>query len=610
MSGSPHGDEPAPGTIAPIPPIDPPKPIAPIDAPPPVQASKPVKDPRAKEFFLPKVDPLAAEYFVMGPADASLVEPLIDGVAAFLAMEKAILEAESSLLIGFWDLDPDLPLLPDPAAKTPDPKRPKTWLEALIAAAARGVQVRVLLSDFDPLFSGSHATAWYAYFRMVSTTDAIKDRFQVMCARQETEIPDGILKLADTFAKGALPKYDTLAAQWNAMKAGDREARYLNSPGVWDKFDLTPTLREAKLRKPGEYYPVRPGSHHQKLLIVDGKRAFAGGMNVRASYEDNPSHTRVPWPWHDSFVKVEGKDVLAGFIKSYMLLWNRERKGFQDFIIAAYAARKDYPKLVYRGVDEMKPADVPAKAASSATPGIPGQIHRTLSDKGDPTTGYPVPIRKDIEEGYLKAIGQAERFLYFENQYFRVKAIFEAIVKRKKERKDLIVILLVPGVIEELAKLKPGERLDPINQHGMVLQYESFKLLEGLKGDAGIFRMVRPDGKDVYVHSKLLIVDDVFASLGSANSNPRSYYMDTELDFVWYDPATVRKLREDLWNEHLGKPAGMGSWKPSEFLKKWTDIAKQNAKVTGTARKGFVLPFTNIAPKEGDLTSVNLTPFT
>jgi phosphatidylserine/phosphatidylglycerophosphate/cardiolipin synthase-like enzyme len=94
----------------------------------------------------------------------------------------------------------------------------------------------------------------------------------------------------------------------------------------------------------------------------------------------------------------------------------------------------------------------------------------------------------------------------------------------------------------------------------------------------------------IYVHSKILIVDDLYANIGSPNANPRSFYVDTELSAAMYDPNEVKELRLRLWAEHLGNVKGMASWSPTDFVVAWTKIAESNAKAPATSRQGFVIP--------------------
>src|SRR5262249_54423268 len=57
---------------------------------------------------------------------------------------------------------------------------------------------------------------------------------------------------------------------------------------------------------------------------------------------------------------------------------------------------------------------------------------------------------------------------------------------------------------------------------------------------------------DVYVHAKMMLVDDVWATIGSANLMTRSFHADTELNASLWDAAVVRALRAELLREHLG----------------------------------------------------------
>ena len=57
-------------------------------------------------------------------------------------------------------------------------------------------------------------------------------------------------------------------------------------------------------------------------------------------------------------------------------------------------------------------------------------------------------------------------------------------------------------------------------------------------------------GHDVYVHSKLMLVDDAWATVGSCNLRTVSLTRNTELNASMWDPSVVRQLRIDLLTEH------------------------------------------------------------
>jgi phosphatidylserine/phosphatidylglycerophosphate/cardiolipin synthase-like enzyme len=86
-----------------------------------------------------------------------------------------------------------------------------------------------------------------------------------------------------------------------------------------------------------------------------------------------------------------------------------------------------------------------------------------------------------------------------------------------------------------------------------------------------------------------MLIDDVWATIGSANANPRSFYVDTELSASIHDPAVVTKLRRALWAELLGSPKGLATWKPVDFVAEWTKIALANSKAEAAKRQGFII---------------------
>ncbi|MGA4149601.1 phospholipase D-like domain-containing protein, partial [Ralstonia nicotianae] len=102
--------------------------------------------------------------------------------------------------------------------------------------------------------------------------------------------------------------------------------------------------------------------------------------------------------------------------------------------------------------------------------------------------------------------------------------------------------------------------------------------IDGLK--VHICTLVAPDSPPnnwdyVYVHAKLMIVDDVFMTLGSANINTRSMQVDSELNICHEHSGVTAPLRKRLWNIHT---KGMGAQEDvTEAFKGWDKIIKRNA---------------------------------
>jgi phosphatidylserine/phosphatidylglycerophosphate/cardiolipin synthase-like enzyme len=88
-----------------------------------------------------------------------------------------------------------------------------------------------------------------------------------------------------------------------------------------------------------------------------------------------------------------------------------------------------------------------------------------------------------------------------------------------------------------------------------------------------------PDGKpwtDVYIHAKLMLIDDTFLTLGSANINTRSMEVDSELNLVQDRPEITRPLRQQLWGLHTKETGAEDMSALKEVYKKWKDIMKKN----------------------------------
>jgi phosphatidylserine/phosphatidylglycerophosphate/cardiolipin synthase-like enzyme len=101
--------------------------------------------------------------------------------------------------------------------------------------------------------------------------------------------------------------------------------------------------------------------------------------------------------------------------------------------------------------------------------------------------------------------------------------------------------------------------------------------IPGLK--VHICTLVAPDSPpdnwmDVYVHSKLMIIDDVFTTVGSANINTRSMQVDSELNICIEEPSVTKPLREHLFEVHAGDVTT--GCDMSKIFEKWQDIIDEN----------------------------------
>ncbi len=280
-------------------------------------------------------------------------------------------------------------------------------------------------------------------------------------------------------------------------------------------------------------------SHHQKLVVVDDALAFAGGLDLTRRRWDTREHLardprRVdpagrPYPpFHDVQIAVDGPAAAA----LGDLARERWRRATGERLEPAADAGDPWPPEL---TPDLEDADV---AIARTEPAWDGH-----------------PAVREVETLYLDAIAAARRWLYFENQYFTSARIGEALAARLAEAGGPEVVLVMPrvcqGWLEEVAmgvgRARLLDRLREADRHGRLRVY--YPVVPGL-GDSG-----------VNVHSKVLVVDDALARVGSANLSNRSMGLDTECDLAVESCGQARieravaRFRDGLLGEHLGVPA-------------------------------------------------------
>ena len=177
-------------------------------------------------------------------------------------------------------------------------------------------------------------------------------------------------------------------------------------------------------------------------------------------------------------------------------------------------------------------------------------IARTRAPHGD------IEEVREIEGLFLDMIAAAEKFIYIENQYLTSGKIAAAIATRMGEDNPPEIAVIMPrtadGWLEQ--KAMDAARVQLARAIGKVDTQNRFR----------IYVPVTTGGADIYVHAKLMIVDDRILRIGSANLNNRSLGLDSECDVVLDTGIpgnenaveAITALRTKLLAEHLDvKPA-------------------------------------------------------
>jgi phospholipase D1/2 len=562
-----------------------------------------------EDFFLAANPSKQDEEFIGPVRSGSSIKGLIDGVAAFSAMEKAIEEAKNHVFISMWVFDPELQL------QNPHLSRLKNWGGLLQTKAAEGKQVKIILADFDPIQAlDLHGGAWKAYRQLldlqIGLPKRISNNLQFFCSRHNAKRTRGTgelqkRKLAEILR--SLNHKDNLRKACQILS---------NSPGLWEWISLRSDISKREngpfsLRK-DEPPPLFVASHHQKLIVVDGKIGFCGGLDPKIGRVDTPDHTNMLW--HDVMCQIEGS-VVNDIESTFAARWNRESEGYTKFLSKANSmlkadrnnAKHDHHLPCMMTSIRILKLDHVSGPSHNSPPSVDkgkssAQILRTLSR--DAFFGHKT-VRDDIRRIYVKAISKAKEFIYIENQYFRSVQVAKSIIERSSRVPSLQTIIVLPVGPEE-ANRRGGP--DPVTLHGMHLSYEVVKLLQdSLKGRIAFFNPITKSPrmgkaqmtdikghKQIYVHSKVMIIDDIWSTVGSANTNGRSFELDTEMNIAWFEKESVKNIRLALWQELLGLDhPTITSWTSSNFLKSWQQIANRNEKLLGTKLQGYIVPYNN-----------------
>ncbi|MFB7462866.1 phospholipase D family protein [Streptomyces sp. NPDC056224] len=324
---------------------------------------------------------------------------------------------------------------------------------------------------------------------------------------------------------------------------------------------------------------VRPGgSHHQKMVVLrhPGRPeldvAYVGGIDLCHNRNDDAAHRgdrqSLPMaaaygphpPWHDVQLALRGPAV--GDVEAVF----RER--WQD---PAPLSRSPLTRLRELAHREDTSADtLPPQAADPAPRGTHTvQVLRTYPNRL--LHGYPYAPdgERSIARGYLKALRRARAMVYLEDQYLWSPRVVDCFAQALSAHRQLRLIGIIPMVPEQ-----DGRLTLPMNLIGRITALDELRRAGGDR--VAVYALENPAGTPVYVHAKVCVIDDVWASVGSDNINLRSWTHDSELSCVALDQrpdlrepsdpgglgdgarAFARELRLELMREHLDAQDGTG----------------------------------------------------
>ena len=270
-----------------------------------------------------------------------------------------------------------------------------------------------------------------------------------------------------------------------------------------------------------EYNPINPlivrkdwqvnQRDHRKLLIIDGKTAFVGGINISSVYSNGSfgqsNKTKNEQPWRDTHLRIDGP-VVSDFQNIFMETWGKQNG-------KPLAAKNYFPKLSYKGKEVVR--------AIGSSPKEPySQIYVTL----------------------ISAINSAETNIFITNAYFipdekLISALSQA-VKRGVE-----VRLLLP------------DKTDSTMVFHASRSYYDELLTAGIE----IY-----EREDALLHAKTAVIDGVWSTIGSTNLDWRSFTNNQEINAVVLGQSFGTQMQTMFENDLvLSKRITLEFWRGRSF---------------------------------------------
>lgn len=511
----------------------------------------------------------------------NILAPYFSGQDIFRQIANSIKTAKTSLDIVCWGFDPAMPIIRDGNAWSED----KSYGGLLIKAAERGVKVRLLLWYYGPANS------------------------------REKNLPGMLGSIGMVKVKRSTKEATNYSSKWfNAVQAG----KYPNIEVVFRDIKDQGNISGEDERSDDESLALNFPSDHQKSFVADygtpNAHGYVMGHNSLTEYWDTASMNhneplREPGkgPWHDFSLYVKGPiliDLNANFCESW------------DDNCDNYSHSKG---------DKLTKARKGMESIMRASPGRSmAQIVRTRPDK---TVNNAK--EKEIRRAYLQVAANPRRYVLIVNQYFQyarwvreLKKHFQAY-KQKGARRQIYIFAFTPqpqsdGMIfrthqmanelgvseqvgtgdEEFYKQLPNGNYE-LTSKGKSNRAAPKQLYQDLQalGIETVFCNLKTkvngqEPKDIYIHAKLMVIDDEFFTLGSANLNIRSMAVDSELNIISDDDSTAFLFRNTLLGRYCGgsitQPGMYGDM--GKFFGRFKELANKNrqfisqkTKITGHA---------------------------
>lgn len=318
---------------------------------------------------------------------------------------------------------------------------------------------------------------------------------------------------------------------------------------------------------------------HQKTWLIDAGEdwatSFVGGINLNPNSVVPPGHSHtytgdVPQN-HDVYVEVCGPSV-ADVHHNFVQRWNEASERADDDGCFGDRAREDLPF----------PGSVPAECGNAVVQ-IQRTTHRGLYEDGHPASGGQTfditgGERTNLDQ-YCAAINAAKRTIFIENQYIEVMPIVSALGDALTRGVEIVVVLPVSPDYSLGSIDMTDKRREFLERRSALAKHENFMLC-GLAAPAA-----NGERTPVYVHSKLMIIDGKFATVGSCNLHHYSLYGNGELNAAIQDPDVASMIMRELFREHIADD--VSGLNDLEAVQQFRTVARLNRKLHERGESGW-----------------------
>ena len=220
--------------------------------------------------------------------------------------------------------------------------------------------------------------------------------------------------------------------------------------------------------------------NHRKIVVIDGRIGFVGGMNIAERYLKG-----VSWGvWKDAMMEIRGKAVY-GLQTAFLTDWYATDHSL-------ITSSRYYPEMNNTGESLV-------------------QI----------VTSDPIGKWRDIMQGILIAIASSRKYIYIQTPYLL-------------PTESILIALKTAALAGVDVRIMIPERSDTRMVHYATMSYLDELMEAGIK----IYRF-----KKGFLHTKMMVCDGVFSTLGSTNMDFRSFEHNFEVNAFMYDACSAKMLR-------------------------------------------------------------------